>query len=392
MTFLLIVAALVALVWTILVVLALPDFRPGRHLGPSEAEVIADGPSIVALVPAHNEEAGVEATIKDLLAQSYPNLTIIAVNDQSTDRTGALLDALAATPEAAGRLRVIHGVERPSGWVGKTWALAQGVAQAEGEWLLFVDADMRLHREAVATAVEEASRRRAEAISLVPRFACESFWQGSVASALMRAIAQMFPEHRANDPNSRVALAAGGFILVRRSAYDRAGGHAAVRREIVEDIALARCLKAAGARPVLRYAPALAWTPMYGSFGDIWRGLRKNAYAGMNYQLHKFVVGGSAAMVLAWAPIAALTAGVIGTSAPLIVVGLWGWLAQGLATWPTIRYLGIAPVYALAHPAGLSAYVAIATSSVWHHHRGRIHWKGRTYDARSVAAPPDPGV
>jgi hypothetical protein len=162
-----------------------------------------------------------------------------------------------------------------------------------------------------------------------------------------------------------------------------------VRGEIIEDIALARRLKGSGARLVLRYAPSLARTPMYGSFGDIWRGLRKNAYAGMEYRFHRFVVGVLVALVLAWAPIAALVTGLIAGSAPLAAVGLWGWLAQGVAVWPTLRHLGLSPAFALAQPLGLTAYIAIATASVWHHHRWRILWKGRVYDARRVAAPPE---
>jgi hopene-associated glycosyltransferase HpnB len=373
-----IVAGLVALAWTLLAVRLLRRSRDPsfRFLGPV-AGPIPLGPEVDAIVPARNEEAHVGSTVQALRDQEFAGLSITVVDDQSTDGTGSILDRLASEPAGRAPLRVVHGVERPEGWVGKTWAVHQGVTGTRADWLWFVDADMGLHPRALASAMAEADRSGADFVSLMPGVRCRTFWQGTIAATLVQLLAQLYPLDRVNDPSRPEAIAAGGFILVRRLAYERAGGHEACRGEIIDDLQLARRVKASGGRLAVRLAPSLAWTHMYGRFGEIWRGLRKNAYAGMDYLPHKYVTGASLALILAWAPWVALASGLATGSARSLVIGLWGILAQALAAAPTLVFLGLPVPFALGLPAGISAYVAIASASVWHHHRGRILWKDR---------------
>lgn len=381
-----VVAGLVALTWTALAfrLLALSRGPMFRFLGPADSPP-TDAPAVEAIVPARNEEEHVGATVEALRAQDYPRLAITVVDDQSTDTTAAILRRLATGPDGRAPLRVVGGVERPDGWVGKTWAVHQGVAGSSADWLWFVDADMGLHPRALASAIAEAHRTGVDFVSLLPRARCRTFWQGSIAASFVQLLAQLFPLDRVNDPARPEAIAAGGFILVRRSAYDRAGGHEACRREILDDVQLARRVKASGGRLAVRLAPDLAWTHMYGRFGDIWRGLRKNAYAGMDYMPHKYVTGALVALTMAWAPWVAIVSGAARGSIGSIVVGLWGLMAQAIALAPILVFLGLPMLYALSLPAGITAYVAIASASVWHHHRGRILWKGRVLPASTVS-------
>ncbi len=370
-----------------------------RPLKAAEEPVGPDAPAIDAIVAARDEERDVEASLASLLAQDYPRLTITVVDDQSTDATGPILDRMAATPRPPGSptLRVIHGVARPPGWVGKTWAVRQGAEHATADWLVFIDADMRLHPRALSTAWIEAGRHRVDLVSLFPGGRPETFWQSAVALALAQILSHLYPLRRVNDPCRPEALAAGGFFLVRRSIYEKAGGHEAVRAEIVEDVQLAGRIKRAGGRLWVKGAPDLAQTHMYGTFAEIWRGLRKNAYAGMEYRFHKYAFGALFGLVMAWAPIAALALGLlrIGQGSPggewLAGVGAAGWLAQALATFPFTTVLGLSPLASFILPAGISLYVAIATSSVWNHHRGRILWKGVTYDPTALRPADRPG-
>ncbi len=380
------VASLVALGWTALAVrlVALARGRWSRFLTPVAAPPV-DGPTVDAIVPARNEEDHVAATVEALRAQDYPRLGITIVDDQSTDATAAILARLAS--EGGAPLRLVRGVERPSGWVGKTWAVHQGVAGARADWLWFVDADMGLHPLALASAMAEADRTGADLVSLMPGVRCRTFWQGAIAASLLQILAQLYPLSRVNDPKRPEAIAAGGFLLVRRSTYERAGGHEAVRRAITEDIMLARAVKATGGKLDVRLAPGLAWTHMYGRFGEIWRGLRKNAYAGMDYMPHKYATGAIAGLVMAWAPGLALAHGIYWGQAPAVAVGLGGVLAQVVATAPVLVFLGLPLPFALTLPAGITAYVAIASASVWHHHRGRILWKGRAIASSTVVEP-----
>ena len=393
-----VVAALAGLGWLALAVRVALIVRRNLPIPPSAEPAPADAPAVAAIVAARDEERDVRASVSSIVAQEYPNLVVRVVDDQSTDRTGAILDELAADPAYRDRLRVIHGAERPAGWVGKTWAVQQGAddAGASAPWLWFVDGDMVLHPRALATAIHEARTTGADLVSFLPRADCRGFWQGATAIVLSQVLTHLYPLARVNDPARPEALAAGGFLLVRRSTYDRVGGHAAVRGEIVEDIQLARLVKSAGGRITLRATPELASTHMYGTLGEIWRGLRKNAYAGMEYQFHKYMTGVLVSLTMAWAPPLALAMGGVmalihphptpAIAVAAIGIGALGWVAQALASAPFVLFLRLRPWLAFSLPAGISLYVAIATSSVWHYHQGRVLWKGRSYAPGDVAS------
>ena len=393
-----VVAAIAGLGWLALGARLVLILRENLPIPPAADPAPPDAPAVAAIVAARDEERDVRAAVTSVLAQEYPNLVVRVVDDQSTDRTGAILDELAADPAYRDRLRVLHGEERPAGWVGKTWAVHQGAADAgdSAPWLWFVDGDMVLHPRALATAIAEAERTGADLVSFLPRADCRGFWQGATALMLTQLLTHLYPLAHVNDPNHPDALAAGGFILILRSTYDRIGGHAAIRGEIVEDIQIARRVKGSGGRIALRAAPKLASTHMYGTLGEIWRGLRKNAYAGMEYQFHKYVTGVIVSLTMALAPPLALTMGGFLTffgprPTPAVAiaalgVGAFGWIAQALASAPFVAFLRLRPWQAFSLPAGISLYVAIATSSVWHYHRGRVLWKGRSYSPGDVTA------
>ena len=384
---LLIVAIVTALLWTIFAAKIFAITHQTRFLKTLEAPPTTDAPTVEAIIPAHNEEQWIAATIAYVLAQEYPIARVTVVDDGSTDRTGAILADLAASHP----IRVLKSPPRPLGWVGKTWAVTQGAKGATADWLLFVDADMGLHPKALGTVMDRVIRDGAVLASIIPRPEIKTFWQGAVALPIGAILFTMYPLPKTNDPDSPVAIAAGGFLLVKRSAYEASGGHEAVRAEIVEDIQLARTIKEAGGRLSVHFAPDLAWTHMYGTFGEIWRGLRKNAYAGMEYQPHKFVTGAIGGQIMAWTPIAGTIVGIILGSWPLTIAGLWGWLAMTACAAPMIPYLRVSPLFALAMPVGSTAYTAIACSSVWHHYRGRIIWKDVTFSSKEVREASRPG-
>ena len=374
---------IVSILWSLLALNLLVRLRAYRSLKPVEGPVPEGLPAIDVIVPARNEEAVFEPSLGSILDQDYPSFRVIAVDDESTDGTLAILRRMS---EVDARIVVVEGRPRPGGWVGKTWAVDQGYRRSEADWLAFIDADMGLHPRALLTAMVAAERERADLVSFMPRVECRTFWQGAIAVSFLQVLVQLYPLDRVNEPRSRMAIAAGGFILVRRAAYERAGGHEAGRHDIVDDIKLARRVKAMGGRLFVRVAPDLGWTHMYGTFRDIWRGLRKNAYAGMDYKFYKFAFGMVGAMLLAWGPAFAIARGLAGGSVSRVAVGIWGVLAQAAASLPLAIFLRVNPLYCFAVPLGITAYAAIAASSVWHHHRGRILWKGRAIPSAEVEA------
>ncbi len=385
----LVLGTIVALAWSALAIRLIlltrgPWFRFLGPVGPENST--RPDPSVAAIVPARNEAEYVEATVESLRLQDYPHLTITVVDDESTDSTLAILRRLAAEPvQNQAPLQVVAGTSRPTGWVGKTWAVHQAARLATADWLWFVDADMGLHPRALTSALAEADRVGADLVSFLPGVRCATFWQRTIAVSFLHILAHLYPLNRVNDPTRPEAIAAGGFLLIRRSLYDRVGGHEAVRHAIIEDIALARNAKQAGGRLAVRLTPRLAWTHMYGSFHDIWVGLRKNAYAGMDYQPHKFLVGGFVALGLAWVPLLTTLIGASTGSRLTVAVGIWGVLAQVVATIPNLIFVGAAFPYAFALPLGITAYVAIATASAWGYHRGGVIWKGRSMDASTIS-------
>jgi chlorobactene glucosyltransferase len=376
----LIIALVAALIWTAMALAVVSHSLKNHYLKAYEGSIPANSPTVDVIIPALNEELRLQTTIEKVLAQEYPNLTVTVINDRSTDRTGEILDELARTKP----IRVIHGQPRPIGWVGKTWAIVQGTKGAEAEWLLFVDADMTLHPRALASAMHQANEVGADLVSIIARPEIESFWQAAIAITLGEVLFTMYPIHKINDPKSKVALAAGGFALIRRSAYEKIGGHEAVRAEIAEDIKLGQVMKRAGFRLSVHMAPTLASTHMYGTFRELWMGLRKNAFAGMEYKYLTFVTGAVGGQIMAWTPPIAIVLGLFTGSWLLAAVGAWGWLAQALSVAPIIPYLRISPLYVFTIPLGSAAYTAIATASVWNHLRGRIIWKGVTFSAKEV--------
>ena len=371
-----------ALGWRLIALTRGPWFR---FLEPTDQRATI-APTVAAIVPARNEENHVAATVAALRRQTYPHLMITLVDDESTDSTLAILRRLEREPAPGlAPLRVVAGTTRPAGWVGKTWAVHQAAEVATADWLWFVDADMGLHPNALNLALIEAERTDADLVSLLPGVRCATFWQRTVAVSFLHILAHLFPLDRVNQPDRPEAIAAGGFLLIRRSVYDQVGGHRAIRHAIVEDIALARNVKQAGSRLAVRLAPGVAWTHMYGSIGEIWAGFRKNAYAGMDYQPHKFVVGAIVALTLAWVPLGVIVCGALTGSTVAILVGVWGVLAQVVATVPNLIFVGAAFPYALALPLGISLYVAISAASAWQYHRGRVVWKGRALSAAVVS-------
>jgi chlorobactene glucosyltransferase len=234
------------------------------------------GPDPVSvLVPARNEERGVGACLASLSAQALSGLEIIAVDDGSTDGTPAILaDAARRDP----RVRVVRVEDPPPGWTGKAFALDAGVARARGRWLCFTDADTVHAPESIARAVGFAEARGLALLSLTSRQLTRSFWERVVQPVIFGLLDQWFPLDRVNDPASPLAAANGIFILVDREAYRAAGGHRAVAGEVLEDVALARRVKAGGGRIAFVDGADLVAAWMYPDLAAIRRGWTKNLY------------------------------------------------------------------------------------------------------------------
>ena len=204
-----------------------------------------------------------------------------------TDTTESILCSVA---EADERLRIINGVRPPAGWLGKPYALQQALEASRGHWVLTMDADMVLDKEAIRTALNHALAGGYDILTLMPHFETRSFWERVFTPAWILALSGAYPFAMLNNPKSKHAFAFGGFSLIRRQALARIGDFAAVRADIVEDIRLAELLKSSGARYRIEHAPNLIRTRMQSSLRDIWDFLSRGMFAGMRYSLIRAAV------------------------------------------------------------------------------------------------------
>ncbi|MDQ5826103.1 MAG: glycosyltransferase family 2 protein [Chloroflexota bacterium] len=344
-------------------------------------------PHVAVLVPARNEEANIEACLVSLLAQDYPSFEVWVYDDASADRTGEIVDRLAA--RSSGRLRVVHGrTEPPQGWLGKANACHQLYAamreQTSPGYVLFTDADVTVLPGALSHAVGAAQQLDAGLLSIFPMQTTGSFAERLAVPILLHWTVYTFlPLPLAHSRRSGPAFAAanGQFMLFRREAYEAFGGHAAVRSEILEDVALARATKRAGYRAVLADGGPLVRTRMYRGSREVWNGYSKNAYAFFGYSPMFLAIGLLALTAPYIAPVAFMAVGVLSGDWLLSGVALTQYLlGVGARLLLSFRF-GYSALDAFLHPVAIIYVIAIELNSMRWAITGKSAWKGRSYSS-----------
>ncbi len=269
------------LTWILLLQLALILWNQHVMRRPQPYRWGEDAPLVSVLVPARNEEEMVGACIERLLAQDYPNLEIIVLDDDSDDTTFKIVKAIEDP-----RVRLVPGRVLPLGWTGKNWACHQLSLLAGGDLMCFVDADTLVEPGTISAAAGRLYEEKAGLVSLLPRSKPESVSAAVLLPMVTHALLGLFPAYLVHSSRfPHVSVAIGPFILVTRDAYRAAGGHAANPESIVDDVDLSRGVKAAHYPVRLANGTDLVQTRWYGKFGAIWQGFSKNAYGGIGYNL-----------------------------------------------------------------------------------------------------------
>ena len=271
----LILAALLVFLGIILKNLAdFPDLPPAD-------KATADGPKVSVLVPARDEELNISGCVSSLLAQEYRDFEVIVLDDNSTDGTWSELEKLAATPSGA-RLRLLRGKPLPDGWHGKAWACQQLSESSTGELLLFTDADTRHRPETLRRAVAAITSSGTDMLSLTPSQDLGSFWEGLIVPLVYHILFSYLPICMVRASSSPAfCYAIGQFILFRREAYLKIGGHRSVCRNIVEDVWLCKKVKRAGGKVAAFNGADAVSCRMYRGFREVWNGFSKNLFAGL---------------------------------------------------------------------------------------------------------------
>jgi cellulose synthase/poly-beta-1,6-N-acetylglucosamine synthase-like glycosyltransferase len=368
LTFLLI-AQVALVVWNLRVVR-----RPPARRWPATA------PLISVLVPARDEAATIGACIDALLAQDYPNLEIIVLDDDSTDGTAQLA-------RRDPRVRVVAGAPWPDGWTGKNWACHQLAAHARGEVLCFVDADTILSPDALSRAAGELQANDLGLVSMLLHTDTGTVAEVVLMPMVNHAMLALLPAAlMERTDHADLAVALGPFVMVRRAAYAASGGHAAAPEHIVDDVQLARAVKAAGHRVGLRNGTTLVHTRWYEGFREIWDGFSKNAYGGLAYRpgvalAALFIVAPALLFPFLRFGAAVTTGGAL--ALPALQVSLI------LSTRAITSRAGRDPMWSVPlHPVMIAVWAgALARSMVLARTGREIEWKGRKY----ATGPPRPG-
>ena len=284
-------------------------------------------PKVSVIIPARNEERNLDMALHSVLRQDYDDLEFIAINDRSTDTTGAILARMAAADR---RLRVIELRKLPAGWLGKNYALYCGARNSTGELLLFTDADIVMHPSTVRAAVTYLMERHLDHLTLSPGIITPSIPLGMLKATFFILFSMLTRHWKARDANSAKSVGIGAFNLVRARAYRAAGTHRAIAMRPDDDLKLGRLIKMNGYRQELLFGQGMISVEWYSSVKDLINGLMKNAFASVNYSMVAVIAG----------------------TVVLFLVNLWPLLAVFLIHGPARILNGVAALLPMALASG----------------------------------------
>jgi glycosyltransferase involved in cell wall biosynthesis len=371
-----IAGTLLALVWLSRVIDAATGVRsladisqPERDRMPKEAKN-----RVGIVVPARNEEAAIEQALRRLLALEYGNYQVVAIDDRSTDRTGEIMDSVAAT--AADKLKVIHVRELSPGWLGKTHAMWMGARQSDCDWLLFTDADVMFRPDCIRRAIAYADAERTDHLVVLPSIIMKRPGEKMMLAFFQLLFVFGHRPWKVADPKAKDHIGVGAFNLVRRSVYESVGTYKALRFEVVDDMKLGKVIKNAGFRQRVVFGDDLIeirWAR--GAWGVI-NNLTKNFYAVMSFQTWRALLACVGMAFLNITPFIGVLLAPSWSRIPYgVALGSIFFLYAGI--W---RQVEIHPWYFFLHPVSTTLFIYTMLRStfltLWN---GGVEWRGTKY-------------
>jgi chlorobactene glucosyltransferase len=346
-------------------------------------------PSVSILIPARNEEHCIATCVRSLISQQYEDLEVLVLDDQSNDATATIVQRMidSLPPAQQGRLRLLDGTPLPNNWIGKNFACYQLAQHVQSDYLFFTDADTVHAPDTVKTVIDYMQRCNIQLLTAQPEHVLESLGEFLVVPLLNFTILTLLPVALVRlRPEPSLATGNGQLLCFRRSAYEALGGHAAVKGRILEDVWLARAIKAAGYRMAFVDAMNLVSCRMYRTFKEVWTGFSKNLFAFYNYSLIFALLALMLNLTLFVAPPLLLLVTPLVTLPSILVfsASIAYVLAVFMRILLTLRFTrvkqGLMLLLCLFHPVSIVLECLILLNSIWWHYRKKgTVWKGRQY-------------
>ncbi|PYY24085.1 MAG: family 2 glycosyl transferase [Acidobacteria bacterium] len=338
-------------------------------------------PTVAVIVPARNEGATINRCLRSLIAQDYPNLQTLAVDDRSTDATGSIMDEVET--ESPGKLRVLHISELPPGWLGKTHAMWRGASETQSDWILFTDGDVIFREDALRRTLAYGESTLTDHLVVFPTLIMNGFGERMMLGFFGIASSLLLRPWRVKDRDAPDFIGAGAFNLIRRRAYEKLGTYQALRMEVIDDLRLGGAVKGHRLRQdcvVGNNLVRLRWAE--GALGVV-RNLRKNAFSLLHFRWRLAVLASIAAAIYQLGPWVGL-----GLAPGIAKFGFGvGVFSIALLYWRMGRQFGMSAWFFLTHPLSTVMFICTllnsAISSLVH---GGIVWRGTTYPLEEVRA------
>ncbi len=337
--------------------------------------------NITVLIPARNEADVLPRTLAGLAAQGT-KIRVVVVDDQSTDGTSKVAYDF-QNPNL--QIRSIRGTELPQGWAGKLWALEQGRRYVQSEYTLLLDADIELKAGILPALRSLMIAQQVGFASLMAHLKMQTLWEKLLMPSFIYFFKLMYPFRLGNNPQSKVAVAAGGCILVRTEILEQIGGFSSIQGALIDDCNLAKKVKMSGVKTWMGLTHSVTSHRSYESLGSIWNMVARSAYTQLHYSIALLLL--TTVIMKAMFIYPGLAAALVSLEPINLFALCFGGIAMLASYIPTLRYYGLSPIWAFGLPFVGLLYLLMTWTSALRYWMGKKSvWKGRTYQTSDEAS------
>ena len=334
--------------------------------------------NICVIIPARNEENYILSTLKSIGDQNINNLSIIVVDDRSTDKTNLLVSEFRRKNK---NVSILTGKKLPKGWVGKVWALKQGVNEAKKkkiDYYIFIDADIELRKKTISNVINFLKVRDLAMVSLMAKLNCKSFWEKTLIPPFIFFFQKIYPFNLANNPKSKLAAAAGGFITCKAVLFRNENIYEKIKNKVIDDCNIAKIIKEKGGIWI-GLTGLVTSNRGYTKLTSIWKMVSRTAFEQLSYSKTLVLISILGMFVLYLSPLIGIVTAIIMNLTNLLLLNLLIFISILLIFFPTFKFYNLGIIYIFFVPFSSFLYMLMTISSAYSHYKSGNIWKGRSY-------------